>query len=392
MNLSPIWVGAVAVAVVAAVVIIALVARRRRKPGPSATSLYIGALDALLSGDESLAEDLLRQTVRADSGNAHAYIKLGALFRRKGETGRAVRVHREIAVRPGLDRPTRELALSELARDYRAQRNRDKALVTLEDLRQENRKNLFAHEAAAELMEEQGEWDRAYELRKQIQRLGGSTDEAALANFQAHVGRERARQGNRKSARDHFREAFRRDKQNLAAHLYYGDLQYQQGKLEDAIETWRKIIQFHPERAHWVFKRLEKALFDLGQFETMMDIYEDVLKRKPDDVRALLAVAQLHQKKGDLEGAEKTVLRVLGHNPEERLAQIYLALISAEQGEGERAAEVLAGLLEREITETERFRCSACGSEADEILSRCARCGRWDTLEEARVSGLSSPA
>jgi lipopolysaccharide biosynthesis regulator YciM len=361
------------------VLIIIAIARSRRSPAPSATSLYVAALDALLLGDESQALELLRETVRLDSNNVGAYIRLGTLFRLRGEPGRATRIHREISVRPRIDRSQKELALTELALDHTAAGQVEKAMATLDELRRLNSKNVFSYEAAAQLMEEAGDWDRAYEFRKQLRRVVGD-DASALAGFQAHVGRELARKGDHKGAKDHFKEAFRRDKHNLPANIYAGDLKYQEGKLDEAVDLWKKVVQRHPERAPWVYRRLEKAYFDLGRFGTMMDVYEEVLKERPEDLATLLSVAQFHQKKGDLGEAERAISRILENDPEEPLARLYLGLIRVEQGNPNAASEILGDLLEAEMEAAETFICARCGHEEEDVLWRCPQCGAWGSF------------
>jgi len=378
LNLTLGWIVPVA-AVVFIAVIFAVLARGRRGSRVTSVSLYIQALDALLAGDENRALDLLKETVRMDSGNVAAYIRLGTLFRERGEHGRAARIHREVSIRPRIDAAERELALSELALDYTSQGNSDKALATLDELRRRNKKHVFAYEAAAQLLEEQGDWDAAYDYRKDLARVVGD-DGLSLAAFQAFVGHELARKGDLSGARDRFKEAFRRDKHSLPAYLYAGDLKYQQGKLDDAVDHWKNVIRHHVGHAHRVYGRLEKAYFDLGQFETMMDVYEEVLSRRPDDVATQLAVADFHRKKGDLDTAERAVSRILESRPDDRLAGEVLGLIRAERGDADGAASALSDLIDAEMKSREILGCSRCGHEVDEVLWRCPRCGGWRTF------------
>jgi len=374
-----VWIAGIAVVVA----VVSYIAKRVRRRALNPTDLYIRALDALLAGDEAAALELLKDTVRLDSNNIHAYLKLGTLLRKSGETHRAVRIHREVTLRRRIDRETRETALRELALDFAAQGNAQKALATLEELRKENSKNAFAYDTAARLMEERGQWDQAYELRRQLHRMAGDGWVPSLATFQAHVGREHARRGDYKKAQDHFKEAFRRDKRSLAAHLFAGDLKYQQGKLKESVELWKNLIRHHPHHAPLVYKRLEKAYFDLGQFETMMDVYEDVLRTRPEDARTLLAAAQLYEKKGDLDEAERLVSRVLETDAGHRQARLYLALIHAERDDPERAREILEDLLERELRAMEGHVCRECGNQSEEVLWRCPACGGWETYAES---------
>jgi lipopolysaccharide biosynthesis regulator YciM len=378
LNLTPGWILIIA-ALVLLVVILALVGRSRRRSRGTPTALYIEALDALLIGDDRRAMELLKETVRMDSGNVGAYIKLGTLFRHRGDLARATRIHREVSIRPRIDPAALDLALRELALDYTAQGNTDKALATLEEIRRRDKKQVFAYEAAAQIMEEKKDWERAYEFRKELQKVSGE-DGSSLASFQAFVGRELTRKGDFKGAKDHFKEAFRREKHSLPASLYAGDLKYEEGRLEDAIDLWKDVIRHHVEKAPWVYQRLQKAYFDLGRFETMMDVYEEVLKKQPDDARTLFAVARFYRKKGNLEEAERTVSQILAADPEDRLAGIFLALVQAEQGDTQTAVSTLSRQVEKEVEWRENLSCSRCGEKVGEISWRCPKCGAWDSF------------
>ena len=114
----------------------------------------------------------------------------------------------------------------------------------------------------------------------------------------------------------------------------------------------------------------------------MVDIYEEVLSKRPGDVPTLLAMADFHRKKGDLEEAERSVSRILEDDPEDRLAGIYLGLIRAEQGDTGAAVSALADFVDKERRSRETLACSRCGHETDELLWRCPRCGGWRTFLE----------
>ena len=74
----------------------------------------------VLSDDPDAAIAALSDAAQLGSPEAvETYLALGALFRRTGDLARAIRLHRNMLLRPGLD-PARRLEVErELAHDYR---------------------------------------------------------------------------------------------------------------------------------------------------------------------------------------------------------------------------------------------------------------------------------
>ena len=83
---------------VAAILIVAilLIARYRRSQRFRSAGSYMEALKDLIRGDEESAFRHLKRVVKEDTANIDAYLKLGDIFRRKGEVVRALQIHRQL--------------------------------------------------------------------------------------------------------------------------------------------------------------------------------------------------------------------------------------------------------------------------------------------------------
>ena len=75
----------------------------------------------------------------------------------------------------------------------------------------------------------------------------------------------------------------------------------------DAINTWTNFCEKVPESAHLVFDRLEKALYEKGQFSKIEELYSSLLNKNKDDVYVIIRLAKIYAKKGDF----KQALRIL---------------------------------------------------------------------------------
>lgn len=79
---------------------------------------YFKGLNHLLNGQQDHAVDSFIEAVQNDPDTSELHFTLGNLFRRRGEYGRAVRVHEHLLARADLSTLDRERAQFALAQDY----------------------------------------------------------------------------------------------------------------------------------------------------------------------------------------------------------------------------------------------------------------------------------
>jgi lipopolysaccharide assembly protein B len=79
---------------------------------------YFNGLNFLLNDQPDRAIEAFIEVVKLDPETIERHFALGSLFRRRGETERAIRVHRNLLERPDLPVAFRDQAMFSLAQDY----------------------------------------------------------------------------------------------------------------------------------------------------------------------------------------------------------------------------------------------------------------------------------
>ena len=79
---------------------------------------YFKGLNFLLNEQPDQAIEAFIEAARVDPETIELHFTLGSLFRRRGETDRAIRMHQHLIDRDALDPSQRLHALSELGQDY----------------------------------------------------------------------------------------------------------------------------------------------------------------------------------------------------------------------------------------------------------------------------------
>ena len=355
----------------------AILASRRRGAGKNA---YVMGLTALTDGDNEKALGYFKQAVREEPQSIDAYLRLGDVVRQSGDVPRAIQIHRELTVRTGIPKDVMGRIMLSLARDYVQASRFDRASATYENLLKLTPRDVTALRELLEVYEEMGEWDKAYLTRREISKITKVDDTHDLALYKAYVGKRYLDGGRIKEAESSLKDAIKIDSECVPGYLYLGDLYYHEGKIDDAISSWRRIVTTYPEVAYVTFRRLEKAFYEKGRFEKIIDLYNDVLERNPGDVRTLMTLAYIQRRKGNLDDAISLSKTALEFEPESRSVKQALARLYYEKGEIELSLKTMVEAFNGFPTDDETYTCENCGHKVNEALWRCPRCRQWETF------------
>lgn len=377
MELStPAIVGGVVVVASATWIALGWGRRRQRRRSAAPRDAYTLALSALINGDRPEALRRLKEAVQEDSENIDAYIRLGDLLRESGEVQKALAIHRDLTVRSRLRESDRVRILEGLTRDYLAAGRHEEAGQSAERLLRIDRRNRFAHRALQQVAEALSDWPRALRVVEERARLDGEGDRALLSRYRGFVGAQELAAGNAREARRHFEEALKLDPKCLLAYVYLGDLDQSEGHAERAIERWRTLATVSPEHASLVFERLERAHFELGKFEDVVTFYRELLARAPREASApaLLALAEIYRRKGDLASAESFIQEALEVEPDSPRAHRHLAKIALDRRDPRAALTHLERLFEKVPVRGDAGDCRHCGAPLKDPVWRCPSC------------------
>ena len=352
--------------------------REKRKVSPK---LYTDALKALLAGDEKLAFQRFKDVARGDPNNVDAYLKLGDLFRKRKKFDKALQVHKELTLRPSLSSEEKSEILKSLAEDYIASENHQKAISVLEELYRTNEDDLWVNNKLISEYEETQRWGEAFELKKKLSKHKDDGVNKILALYKVFWGKDRADKDELHKARVAFKEALNYDETCVSAYIYLGEAYYRDGRSDDAVEYWKKLLDAVPSAGYLVFDKLEKTLFELGQYEEITEIYERISTQNPKNIQALFSLADIYEKKGMIELAIEKYGQILDIDPDFLSAKLSLAKIYQEKGWKEKSIDLLDGLIENLPPARREFICNQCGYKSSEVLWKCPQCKRLNSFD-----------
>ncbi len=327
----------VAILVAAAILVVVWGVRSRRGPR-DARPPYILALSALADGDPASALEEFKNAVRIDSTNVDAYLRLGDLFRDRGEPERGHQIHRELATRHKLSTGLRSKIHLSLCRDL-------VELGRLEKAEEEAREAVRLAEDPGEALEVQlsvleklGDIEGAFRVRREALKRRGNLKSGAgeLAEFRARQGLSLLEKGELKQAEKVLRDALKLDEKNVLARRTRGALHEKKGDYPATIEDWSAILRDTPEDTASLLAELERVHFLNGTYSEMETIYSRLLERTSGHEEASFGLARFLRRKGRIDEALDICRRALDTRPEsESLRVLRLALLL----DAERTAE-----------------------------------------------------
>jgi lipopolysaccharide biosynthesis regulator YciM len=343
---------------------------------------YFKGLNYLLNEQPDKAIEAFLEVARMDPDTLELHFALGALFRRRGELDRAIRIHQNLVDRADLSQDHRMKALYELGEDFLKSGLLDRAESVFRRLET----GIHALDALRNILEIQvltKDWQQAILTAGRLEKLGCPAQNADTAHYYCELAVAAMLKGDSDVARSHLEYALTENKRSARAWMLMGDMELKAGHDEAAIEAWRRLEEINPAFLPTVAERLVQAHIRLGRHEEVISLLKAYLERRssPDLLHLLFQTVAEHQ---GWDAARQLAAEELKRHPSLRALDDYLQAsnaISPESVEGRLAQD----LVHRQVSRTAYYQCASCGFKARQYFWQCPACARWESIPPERV-------
>ena len=342
---------------------------------------YFQGLNFLLNEQPDRAIESFVEAVKIDPQTIELHFALGGLFRRRGETERAIRMHQNLIERDDIPEDLKLAAVSELGQDYLKAGLLDRAEETFERLCG----TMLDEEAKRSLLEiyQLGkDWERAIAIAKELPDVASRKE---IAEYYCELAAAEMIRSRRAEARAHLGTALEMNRHCVRASLLLGDLNAQEGDQQAAIDSWQQIESQNPAYLALVAQRLLAAYRALDRRDDGLRLLRGYLENY-HSLDLLDVVFQLVLESDGAEVAYTLVRDELRRNPTllgfDKLLEARLFNAAPEIRPD---IDLAKGIVQNYTRRLARYRCDNCGFKARQFYWRCPACGGWETYPPKRT-------
>lgn len=342
---------------------------------------YFQGLNFLLNEEPDKAIDAFIEVVKVDPQTVELHFALGNLFRRRGETERAIRMHQNLIDRADLSADLKLQALAELGQDFLKAGLLDRAEEVFSRLRGTSRDE-EAKRHLLEIYQQEKDWQKAIAIAREMPEYATQKE---IANYYCELAAGEMMNSRPDSARQYLESALSLHRNCVRASVLQGDLLLQAEDLAGAIEAWKRIENQNPAYLAIVARKLQEAYLARGQREAGLQLLRGYLASYPS-LDLLETVFQLVMAAEGADAAYQLVRDELRRNPTllglDHLLEAQLLGVPPEKRAD---LELVRNLVHNHTRRLARYRCDNCGFKARQFYWRCPACGGWETYPPKRT-------
>ena len=353
---------------------------------------YFKGLNFLLNEQPDQAIEAFIEAARVDPETIELHFALGNLFRRRGETDRAIRVHQNLIERgetaegqlSQLSDEQRLHALAELGQDYLKAGLLDRAEDIFLKLRATARDEEALH-FLLEIYQQEKDWLRAIEVARSLPGYSIHQWQKEIANFYCELAASHLLHAQIPEARQQLAAALEENRKCVRATLLQAEVALAEDDMTTAIDAWMRIEQQNPDYLSLAAPKLLAAYRKIDNEAAGMQLLRGWFAEHPT-LDLLDTVYQSELQTRGPQAAYQLVRAELERNPTllglDKFYEVLTMIVPAAQRAD---LEMVKNLIHQHTRRVARYRCDACGFKARQFYWRCPACGGWETFPPKRT-------
>jgi lipopolysaccharide assembly protein B len=347
---------------------------------------YFKGLNYLLNEQPDKAIEAFLEVAKMDPDTLELHFALGALFRRRGELDRAIRIHQNVADRADLSQKHRMKAVYELGEDFLKAGLLDRAETMFKRL-DTGEHALDSLRNILEIQVLTKDWRAAIVTASRLEKLGCPAQNADTAHYYCELALGAMLKGDDAQARIDLDAALAENKRSARAWMLLGDLEAKAGADVAAIDAWRRLEEVNPAYLPIIAERLTQALIRQNKQDDAIDLLHAYLQRRPSPDLLHFLFQTVAQARG-WAVARQLAAEELKRHPSLRVLDDYLqasnALQPADQAQQSMEYRLAQDLVHRQVSRSAYYLCGSCGFKARQFFWQCPACARWESIPPER--------
>jgi len=338
---------------------------------------YLTGLDYLVTEQPDRALDMFLKLMDTNADTIETHFALGALYRRRGEVERAIRIHQNLLAREELASEHREQALLALAQDYLRAGVLDRAEGLFQQVSEVPRLRASALDALRGVYERQHDWQQALGAYRQLARIKAAPARSVAAHYLCELATLALERGEIDNTLKLLTDAHEEATPFPRAALLRAQIAEREGQTAFAVRLLREALAESPTLLQEELPHLLNLVGPAAQDSTLAELVVGAESRDFGELKRLVFAA---------------IAAGLGTSAPMRAAiEKVFSQDAALQGlwrdapaQSQRIAQEIGALL----TQAEKYRCNECGFSGRSFYWHCPACHSWDSFEAYAIVKL----
>ena len=344
---------------------------------------YVVGLNFLLNEQPDKAVDIFIKLLEVDSDTVETHLALGALFRRRGEVDRAIRIHQNLIARPQLSQLQRKESLMALGQDYMSAGVFDRAerifmeVVDLDDDHYEIR----SLQGLLAIYQQEKSWEKALDIIKKIERAAGVSMQSEASHYFCEIALIAVKCGAYDKASAAISQALDVNSKSVRASLMRAKLEINNGCYRQAICALKAVPDQDGEFITEIIDPLVHCYHQLEAMDECVDYLEQSLVNHPRASAIFVIADYLRSEKG-VDLAINFVSAQLSRYPSIRgLNRLIDWHLESAHGAVRDKLQMLYDITSKFLENKPIYRCEHCGFSGKLLYWHCPSCKQWGKVK-----------
>ncbi|MBT8123098.1 MAG: lipopolysaccharide assembly protein LapB [Gammaproteobacteria bacterium] len=342
---------------------------------------YIKGLNYLLNEQQDKAIDVFIRMLEVNSDTVETHLALGNLFRKRGEVDRAIRIHQNLAARPGLQDEQRMDALLELGQDYMKAGLFDRAEGLFRELNDSNVHLSSVLPLLLDIYQQEKDWQNAISIAEQMGFVGEQSARTVIAQFCCELAENARATENIDAALGYLKEAEKYHPHCARARLIRASIARQQGDCVTALKAYVQVVEMDIDLLPVVLDEMHACHAELGTLPAMISFLRNTIPKYAGISPVLKLADIVGEEQGD-EVAATLIAGELGLRPSVRgLSRFIDFSLAGSDGAARENLMILKNMTDQLLENKPVYACANCGFSGKTLHWNCPGCRQWNTIK-----------
>lgn len=343
---------------------------------------YFNGLRHVINEEQDKAILIFTQILANNPETVEPQIALGALYRRRGESAKAISVHKSLIEGENLSEVQKKQALFELGRDYMKAGMLDRAIIPFDQLKVDKEYKQMALTFLVQIYDQENDWDKALLAVKSLIKCSKDNKwNIVCSHYYCEKAIVEMKSKNYQEAFKLLAKALKIYPKIVRAKTLQANIFQSIDDNQSALEIYKTIIEQQPVYIPRIITPMLECYNKIASPTEIISYLQDKINKIPS-TSLVLAMVKIMQEQNEQENAEKALMNVLQKRPTV-LGLEFLISLNLQKTIEDKARirlKALKTMMAKLREEKPTYVCKHCGFQALELHWQCPSCRSWDTI------------